>query len=57
MKKPGKQQKRVSAEAIARHADGGKDVSCFFTNNGRMVDLSQNLHQMLAPRKAPRALK
>ena len=32
-----KSRKPVSAEAIARIADQGKDVSEFFTNNGRMM--------------------
>ena len=32
-----RRRKPVSAEAIARLADEGKDVSRFFTNDGRMM--------------------
>jgi hypothetical protein len=32
-----RRRKSVSAEAIARLADEGKDVSRFFTNKGRMM--------------------
>ena len=38
MKKTGKAGKPVSAEAIARLAEQGKDVSRFFTNTGRMME-------------------
>ncbi len=37
MKKTRKVTKPVSAEAIARSADQGKDVTKFFTGHGRMV--------------------
>lgn len=37
MKKTRKPAKPVSAEAIARSADRGKDVSGFFKGQGRMV--------------------
>ena len=37
MKSTRKQRKPLSAEAIARLADNGKDVSQFFTNTGRMM--------------------
>ena len=37
MQKTRRRRKAVSAEAIARLADEGKDVSRFFTNNGRMM--------------------
>jgi hypothetical protein len=37
MKKKTKKKKPISAEAIARMADQGKDISRFFTNKGRMV--------------------
>jgi len=37
MKKTPKKRKPISAEAIARMADQGKDISRFFTNKGRMV--------------------
>jgi hypothetical protein len=49
MKKTHKNQKPVSAEAIARLADEGKDVSRFFTNNGRMVGPVQRVNVDLAP--------
>ncbi len=38
MKNTRRRQKPVSAEAIARRADQGKDVSRFFTNTGRMME-------------------
>lgn len=34
----------VSAEAIAREAEGGKDVSRFFTNAGRMMEPIQRVN-------------
>jgi hypothetical protein len=34
-------KKAVSAETIARLADCGENVSCFFTNTGRMMPLIQ----------------
>jgi hypothetical protein len=37
MKKTLRQRKLVSAEAIARLAEQGKDVSHFFTNRGKMM--------------------
>ena len=37
MKKTHKAGKPVSADAIARMADRGKDISGFFTGKGRMV--------------------
>ncbi|HET6932225.1 MAG TPA: hypothetical protein VFI45_17995 [Candidatus Acidoferrum sp.] len=37
MKQTAKKRKPISAEAIARMADQGKDISRFFTNKGRMV--------------------
>jgi hypothetical protein len=37
MKQAPKKKKPISAEAIARMADQGKDISRFFTNKGRMV--------------------
>ena len=37
MKSTRSQKKPVSAEAIARQAEQGKDVSRFFTNRGRMM--------------------
>jgi hypothetical protein len=36
MKNTRRKKKPVSAETIARLADNGKDVSCFFTNSGEM---------------------
>ena len=41
-------RKRVSAEAIARLADQGKDVSRFFTNTGRMMGPIQRVNVDLA---------
>ncbi len=38
MKKTREARKSVPAEAIARLADQGKDVSRFFTNTGRMME-------------------
>jgi len=37
-------KKAVSAEAIARMADQGKDVSRFFTNKGRMMGPIQRVN-------------
>ena len=37
MKKTRSRKKPASAEAIARLADNGKDVSRFFTNSGKMM--------------------
>lgn len=39
-----KKQKPVSAEAIARLADKGEDVSRFFTNTGRMMQPIQRVN-------------
>ena len=36
--------KPVSADAIARLADEGRDVSGFFTNNGRMMGPTLGQH-------------
>ena len=44
MKKTRKAIKPVSAEAIARSADQGKDVSRFFTGKGRMVQPIQRVN-------------
>ena len=41
-------RKPVSAEAIARLADEGKDVSRFFTNAGRMMGPIQRVNVDLA---------
>lgn len=38
MKKTPKARKPISAEAIARLADRGKDVMRFFTSTGRMME-------------------
>ena len=43
-----RRRKPVSAEAIARLADDGKDVSRFFTNNGRMMGPIQRVNVDLA---------
>ena len=44
MKNTRNPKKTVSAEAIARRADGGKDVSRFFTNKGRMMGPIQRVN-------------
>jgi hypothetical protein len=38
MKKTRKPEKPIAAEAIARLAECGEDVSSYFTNRGRMMD-------------------
>ena len=43
-----RKQKRLPAEAIARLADQGKDVSRFFTNAGRMMGPIQRVNVDLA---------
>ncbi len=48
MQKTRRRRKSVSAEAIARLADEGRDVSRFFTNNGRMMDPIQRVNVDLA---------
>ena len=55
MKTTSNRKKRVSAESIAKRADGGQDVSRYFTNTGRMmppvqrvnVDFAQDMLQEL----------
>ena len=44
MKKTRKPAKPISAEAIARLADEGKDVSGFFKGQGRMVQPIQRVN-------------
>ena len=44
MKKTRKRGKPVSAEAIARLADQGKDISGFFKKRGRMVQPIQRVN-------------
>jgi hypothetical protein len=44
MKKTRPKEKPVSAEVIARLADNGKDVSGFFTNNGKMMKPIQRVN-------------
>jgi hypothetical protein len=44
MRKTRKTAKRTAAEAIARLADNGKDVSRFFTNSGRMMEPIQRVN-------------
>jgi len=44
MKKTRKPGKRLSAEAIARLADQGKDISRFFRKQGRMVQPIQRVN-------------
>jgi len=43
-----RRRKPVSAEAIARLADDGRDVSRFFTNKGRMMGPIQRVNVDLA---------
>ena len=43
-----RRRKPVSAEAIARLADDGRDVSRFFTNTGRMMGPIQRVNVDLA---------
>ena len=49
MKKTRRRRKPISAEAIARLADEGHDVSRFFTNAGRMMRPVQRVNVDLAP--------
>ena len=49
MKNNRKHRKPISAEAIARLADQGKDVSRFFTNKGRMMRPIQRVNVDFAP--------
>ena len=44
MKKTPKAQRPVSADAIARLADQGKDISRFFKGQGRMVQPIQRVN-------------
>jgi hypothetical protein len=44
MKKPRKSARALTAEAIARLADQGKDVSRFFTNRGRLMQPIQRVN-------------
>ena len=44
MKKTRKSQNPISADAIARRADQGKDVSTFFQGKGRMVQPIQRVN-------------
>ena len=44
-----KRRKAISAEAIARLADEGQDVSRFFTNTGRTMGPIQRVNVDLAP--------
>lgn len=44
MKNTRKKAKPASADAIARQADRGKDISRFFTNSGRMMEPIQRVN-------------
>ena len=44
MKNTSRRKKPISAEAIARRADAGKDVSRFFTNIGRRMEPIQRVN-------------
>jgi hypothetical protein len=48
MKNNRRPRKPATAEAIARLAEQGRDVSRFFTNNGRMVGPIQRVNVDLA---------
>jgi len=48
MKSTRRARKPISADAIARRADQGKDVSRFFTNTGRMMGPIQRVNVDLA---------
>ena len=48
MKSRRRKPKPVSAEAIARFADRGKDISRLFTNAGRMMEPVQRVNVDLA---------
>lgn len=49
MKKTAKRSKPLGAEAIARMADKGRDVSRFFTNTGKMMKPIQRVNVDFAP--------
>jgi hypothetical protein len=44
MKKTRTRKKPISADAIARMADNGKDISRFFTNPGKMMKPIQRVN-------------
>ena len=44
MKRTHKPRKPISAEAIARQADQGRDVSRYFTNRGKMMSPIQRVN-------------
>lgn len=44
MKNTRNKRKRLTAEAIARLADEGRDISRFFTNKGRMMGPIQRVN-------------
>jgi hypothetical protein len=44
MKNTARKKKPASAESIARMADSGKDISCFFTNSGRLMKPIQRVN-------------
>jgi hypothetical protein len=44
MKNTRKTRRPISAEAIARRAEAGKDVSGFFTNRGRLMQPVQRVN-------------
>jgi hypothetical protein len=49
MKRTRRKVRPVSAEAIARRAQGGKSVSGFFTNDGRMMKPIQRVNVDFTP--------
>ena len=52
MKKIRKSAKPVSADAIARLADQGKDVSQFFEGKGRLEELDKAARELNVSRQA-----
>jgi len=49
MKQTRKTLKLTSPEEIARRADRGENVSCFFTNSGRMMEPIRRVNVDFAP--------
>jgi len=49
MKQTSKTRKPASAEAIARRADRGENISHFFTNSGRMMEPIRRVNVDFAP--------
>ena len=43
MKRASKSKRTISAEAIAKQAERGKDISMYFTNKGKMMPAIQRV--------------